>query len=103
MVSGPDFEPQNRWRRRFDDAPIVTPIEFQRGLARRAEAQIRNSWEIVPTQRSVCFRYTAEHTNSVLVPFARKTGEPSESSAKALVQAAKNLYQKLWQGFTEST
>jgi hypothetical protein len=41
MVSGPDFDPRNRWRRTFDDAPIVTPRAFAAGFIRRVEAPCR--------------------------------------------------------------
>ncbi len=65
MVSGPDYDPDNRWRRRFADAPFVTPLEFTRGFARRVEAQCRNDWSAVPILRSVLFKYQAEHTMCV--------------------------------------
>ena len=28
MVSGPDYDPDNRWRRRFEDAPFVGALDF---------------------------------------------------------------------------
>ena len=62
MVSGPDYDPEDRWRRREADAPWVTPLEFTRGFARRVEAQCRNDWSAVPILRSVFFKYQAEHT-----------------------------------------
>ncbi len=65
MVSGPDYDPDNRWRRRFADAPFVTPLEFTRGFARRVEAQCRNDWSAVPILRSVLFKHQAEHTMCV--------------------------------------
>ena len=52
MVSGPDYPKRPRWRRVYDDAPEVTPTEFLRGLARRAEAQIRNDQAAIPIARS---------------------------------------------------
>ena len=62
MVSGPDYDPLDRWRRREADAPLVTPMEFTRGFARRVEAQCRNDWNAVPILRSVFFKHQAEHT-----------------------------------------
>ena len=62
MVSGPDYDPVNRWRRRFEDAPLVSPMEFTRGFARRVEAQCRHDWSAVPIVRSVSFKHQAENT-----------------------------------------
>ena len=84
MVSGPDFDPQNKWRRR-PDAPFVTSQEFTRGVARRVEAQCRNDWLFMPSIRSVDFIHTAEHTMSTVSHFSGKRGAPSETRANEMV------------------
>ena len=66
MVSGPDYDKDRRWRRTFEDSPFVHPHEFMRGFARRIELQVRQDATAVPIVRSTWFRWTVEHTNSVL-------------------------------------
>ena len=53
MVSGPDFNPEAKWRR-FPDSPRVTPLQFTKAMARRIEGQIRNNATAVPIIRNVC-------------------------------------------------
>ena len=35
MVSGADYDAENRWRRTAEDAPVVTPMQYLRGCVRR--------------------------------------------------------------------
>ena len=51
MVSGPDFRPDDKWRRKTD-SPVVTPQEWTRGMARRVEGQIRNDSTAISIIRS---------------------------------------------------
>ena len=76
MVSGPDYPKRPRWRRVYDDAPEVTPTEFLRGLARRAEAQIRNDQAAIPIARSNWFQYTVENNSPMFAPYKSKKGLP---------------------------
>ena len=48
MVSGPDYDPENPWRRNFSDAAKPTSTEFLRAMARSCLAQVRNSWDFMP-------------------------------------------------------
>ena len=68
MVSGPDYFPEERWRRLFEDAAKVTPMEFTRGFARRVEAAARNDWMAVPIIRNVNFRFRAEQSPLIFGP-----------------------------------
>jgi hypothetical protein len=81
---------------------MVTPLDFMRGFARRVEAQIRNDAAAVPIVRSVWFKWTAEHTNSILTPYTGKRGAPQSVVANELVEAAKVLQHQLWHGHTGS-
>ena len=100
MVSGPDYDPNCRWRRVFDDAPLVSPNQFVSGFARRAESQCRMDWAALPIMRSVAYKHTAEHTMTSLAQFPGKRGSAVDTSAADLVKAAKNLYHHLHHGFT---
>ena len=100
MVSGPDFNVTDRWRRTYEDAPIVTPREFAAGFARRVEAACRTDWTAMSIVRNVCFRYTAEHTMSTLAPFYGKRQAPTDTVATDFVKAAQNLCHHLQHGFT---
>ena len=88
MVSGPDFDVRNRWRRTFDDAPVVTARDFAAGFIRRAEAQCRLDWTALSIVRGATFAYTAEHTMGILTPFCGHRQNPSEHSADAYIAAA---------------
>ena len=98
MVSGPDYDPENKWRRKLE-SPVVTSKEFTRGFARRVEALCRNDWTALPAIRSVDFSFTAQHTMSMVTPFTGKRDTPAALRANELVQAAKRLYHTLWHGF----
>ena len=79
---------------------MATPMEFMRGFGRRVKAQIRNDATAVPIVRSVWFKWTAEHTNSMLTPYTGKRGQPQSAVANELIEAAKALQHHLWHGFT---
>ena len=96
MVSGPDYDPENKWRRKPESA-VVTSKEFTRGFARRVEGLCRNDWTALPAMRSVDFSFTAQHTMSLVAPFTGKRDTPAAARAK-LVQAAKRLYSTISSG-----
>ena len=98
MVSGPDYNPEEKWRRK-PESPVVTSKEFTRGIARRVEALCRNDWTAIPAIRSVDFSWTAQHTMSMLTPFIGKRDTPAATRANEMVQAAKGLLHALWHGF----
>ena len=100
MVSGPDYPRRPRWRRVYDDAPVVTPTEFLRGLARRVEGQIRNDHAAIPIARSNWFQYTIESSNSVLAPYKGLKGQPQADLANELIKAATELHYCLQHGAT---
>ena len=98
MVSGPDYFPDQRWRRKHPDAPWVTPDEFIGGIARRIESQCRNDWTAVPMMRSVGVKWKAEHTMSALTPFHARPGAATNTEARDLITALQNLYEQLHKG-----
>ena len=100
MVSGPDFFPNDRWRRTFEDAPLVSVQEFTAGFSRRVEAQCRTDWAALPIIRSVGYKFAAEHTMSLVAPFFGKKNSATNTSAAEYVKAAQNLYHHLHNGFT---
>ena len=91
MVPGPDYDPQNAWRRIDDYATPVPPISYLRGCARRIEAAPRNHWMFVPALRNIVFRWRAEHSALVMGPL-RKLKSQAEAKLNDLVQAMQNLY-----------
>ena len=102
MVSGADFhdEPEP-WRcQKHADAPRVPAQRFAQAFARRVEAPCRTDWTALPIVRSVSYKYTAEHTMSVLANFVGKRGRTAETSAAEYVEAARGLYHHLRCGFT---
>ena len=98
MVSGPDFFPDQRWRRKHPEAPWVTPDEFIGGVARRIESQCRNDWTAVPVMRSVGFKWKAEHTMSTLTSLGGKAGAALNTSIADKITALQNLYTHLHKG-----
>ena len=92
MVSGPDFFPGRRWRRLDEYAPWVSPQMFAAHFGRRAEAQCRTDWTALPIIRSVAYKWTAEHTMSVLHDFRGRKGEATKTGTQDLIKAAQNLY-----------
>ena len=102
MVSGADYDVENRWRRTAEDAPVVTPMQYLRGCVRRVEAAPRNDWMFVPALRNTVFRWRAEHSALVMGPLKKLT-TATQSSANTLVQAMKNLYHHLWHGHVRTT
>ena len=100
LVSGPDYFPDQRWRRKFKDSAIVSPQEFAAGFGRRVEAQCRTDWAAVPIIRSVAFKWAAEHTMSTVTSFFGRRGAATDTSAAAWIEAAQTLYEKLHTGFT---
>ena len=82
MASGPDYFPDQRWRRKHPDAPWVTPDEFIGGMARRAESQFRNDWTAVPIMRSVGFKWKAEHTMCPATYFQAQNKAATKTDAK---------------------
>ena len=101
MVSGPDYFPDQRWRRTHPDAPWVTPDEFIAGMARRAESQFRNDWTAVPIMRSVGFKWKAVHTMCPATYFQAKSKAATKTDAKDFIKALQNLYHHLHHGFTK--
>ena len=101
MVSGPDYFPDQRWRRTHPDAPWVTPDEFIAGMARRAESQFRNDWTAVPIMRSVGFKWKAEHTMCPATYFQAQNKAATKTDAKDYIKALQNLYHHLHHGFTK--
>ena len=93
------FFPDQRWRRNYDDAPIVTPQGFLASFARRVEAQCRTDWSALPIMRNVVFKWTAEHTMCTVTSFVGKKNAAAKTEASALIEAAQNLYDKLHNGF----
>ena len=56
QVGGPDFPRQGRrWRRQFDDAPMLDLTTYTAMMARRVEAQIRWDWDLNPGLQSLSF------------------------------------------------
>ena len=99
MVSGPDYNPEERWRR-VEGSAVVTPREFTSGFARRVEAQCRANWEALPIVRSVAYKFTAEHTMSTVLPFFGQRNSAMDTRTTQYIQAAQKLYHHLHHGFT---
>ena len=97
MVYGPDFRPDDKWRR-FVDSPVVTPFEFNRGMARRIEGQIRNDATALPIIRSVPYKWAVEHASEIVVPYTGQRNRPGSVIASEMVRATQGLYKALWQG-----
>ena len=52
---GPDFPRQKRYRRQYDDAPVLSLDVFTAMMAQRVEAQIRWDWDLNPSLWSLAF------------------------------------------------
>ena len=69
MCSGPDFFPDQRWRRTGENAPWVSPQVFAASFARRVEAQCRSDWSALPIIRNVAYKWLAEHAMVTVTDF----------------------------------
>ena len=98
MVSGPDFDPQHRWRR-TPDAPWVSPIDFANGFVRRIEAPCRVDWRAASMVRHVCFKHVAEHTMASCGTFSGMRSSAVNTTTDEYVKAARNLSHQLYHGF----
>ncbi|CAE8629629.1 unnamed protein product, partial [Polarella glacialis] len=99
-VGGPEFKESQRGRR-HETAARVTPFQYVKGIARRCEGQIQNSWDFLPAIRNLYHRWTVLNTPGLRVQRTLTVAEspaPSEASAAELTSAASSLYDKLWQG-----
>ena len=99
MVSGPDYDMLNRWRRQYEDAPCVSPQAFVAGFARRVESNGRTDWSALPIMRSVAYKHSVEHTMSAHTAFQGKRDRPVHADAKDDVLALQELYWHLHNGF----
>ena len=98
MVSGPDFDPHQRWRR-TEDAPWVDPIDFANAFVRRIEAPCRVDWRAASMVRHVCFKHVAEHTMASCGTFSGMRFSAVKTSTDEYVKAARNLSHHLYYGF----
>ena len=102
MVSGADFQGDTSrpWRRqRLVDAPLVAIQDFVRAFARRVEGACRLDWCALPILRSVSQKYQAENTMNVATTFIGRRGWTAATSATEWVQAAKNIFGHLCNGY----
>ena len=54
-VGGPDLQSRERFRRRDEDAPVVSLGSYVQMLPARVEAQIRWDWDLIPAVWSLWF------------------------------------------------
>ena len=69
LVGGPDLEGVERFRL-SEEAPVLTLDDFTRMLPRRAEAQIRWDWDLVPAVWSLAFATKVTALNRRRTPTA---------------------------------
>ena len=97
-VGGPDFENQDRFRRRFADAPWLTLDAFSSMIPSRVEAQMRWDWDLAPALWSLAFASKVNLGVSLgFKRFLTNSGEGT-ASAKDIAETAKKLYKLLWEG-----
>ena len=98
MVSGPDYDPENPYRRTYEDAALVTSTAFLRAMARSCLAQVRQDFMFLPQVRAVWYKHRVEHTATTHMPFMGRRGEPTEHLATRHVADAKRLNEVLCKG-----
>ena len=102
QVGGPDFpgSGQQRWRRRFDDAPQLTLSCYTSMLAKRVEAQVRWDWDLVPGLHTLSF--ASKVNQSVGIGLARGLKRLEDANEEAsdthIGLAMKRLYELLYTG-----
>ena len=102
QVGGPDFpgSGKQRWRRRFEDAPILSLSRYTSMMAKRVESQVRWDWDLVPGLHSLSF---ASKVNlSVGIALAKSLKQLKEAQEEAsdthIGLAMKRLYELLHTG-----
>ena len=101
QVGGPDFPRQGRrWRRQFDDAPMLDLTTYTAMMARRVEAQIRWDLDFNPGLQSLSF--ASKVNQSAGIAFRKSVQklrhaleEPPDTN---IVFAMNRLYQLLNEG-----
>ena len=69
------------------------------GFARRCESQCRQDWSALPIIRTVTFKYLVETAGSLFIsPFRRRPGRIMDTNATQIIEDAKVLCDKLWNG-----
>ena len=99
-VAGPDYRPdKGRGRRdQVKKAPILKATSYMKMLSRRSSAAVRSDWTLVPTIRSSTFKWQSEHIFAIAAPFAARRQGATDTSAKEVIDAMKNLYKHLQKG-----
>ena len=111
MVGGPEFpemvsqrrghQPSDACSKRWHRppwAPVVSPADYVRGMARRVECQIVADWHLLPLLWNLYLRHRALTTPLPLFQYAVKPGTPQDTHAADLLAAVEKLYARLEQG-----
>ena len=97
-VGGPDFPRQPRWRRCYDDAPMVSLDTYTSMMAARCEYQIRADWDFNPGVFSLAFASKVNLCQSMGIRRALRGGAGEKSQNAKAGASLVDLYEKIWCG-----
>ena len=97
-VGGPDFPRQQRWRRCYDDAPMVSLDTYTSMMAARCEYQIRADWDFNPGVFSLAFASKVNLCQSMGIQRALRRGGGEKGQNAKSGASLVDLYEKLWCG-----
>ena len=98
---GPEFKEEDHKEARAERGAKVTPPVYTKGMSRRSEGQIRNSWDFLPGARNLTHRFKLLNTPGLTVRPAfdiQGAALNTEASASQLTEAASTVYDKIWSG-----
>ena len=98
VVGGADFPFQKRARRQADAAELV-PWDYLGMHARRVEANLKNDWTLIPSQRNITLKWDALCGDHVACKHPVDSDKPGVAHAAELNKGAEGLYAKLKKGF----
>ena len=97
-VGGPDFPQQPRWRRQFDDSPLVSLDTYTAMMAARCEYQIRADWDLNPGLLSLSFASKVNLGLSMSIQRALRRGAQAHDKDEDIGAATVRIYKLLWDG-----
>ena len=97
-VGGPDLEGRDRFRRHHLDAPVLSLPAFTRMMPRRAEAQIRWDWDLVPSIWSLHLATQVNRGASLSIRRALVAGADEKCRDREIGELAASIYEHMWNG-----
>ena len=98
VIGCADVPSQKRARRQSDGA-ILEPWDYLGMHARRVEANLKNDWTLIPSQRNITLKWDAQCGGHVACKHPVDQDKAGVAHAEELTAAVESLYKKLHNGY----